>query len=77
MALVRLKLGSLSRPVDPGGERIVEAEDLSDVLRQMRGSYPPDYYTFLVFKNGVKVEEEDERLADGDEVVVIPVFSGG
>jgi len=77
MAQVRVKLGFLSRPNDVRGEKTVEAKNLSEILRLVRDAYPRDFYTFLVFKNGVKVEDEDETLGDGDEVVVIPVFSGG
>lgn len=56
---------------------MIEAKELSEVIHLIRDSYPLDYYTFLIFKNGVKVEDEHERLDDGDEVVVTPVFSGG
>jgi len=77
MAQIRVKLGFLSRLNDAEGEKIVEATNLSEVLRLAREAYPSDFYTFLVFKNGVKVEGEDEVLGDGDEVTVIPVFSGG
>ena len=77
MALIRVKLGFLSRSNEAEGERTVEATNLSEVLRLVRDAYPLDYYTFLVFRNGVKVEDEDEVLGDGDEVMVVPVFSGG
>ena len=77
MAKVNVKLNFLGRSDEMNREKMIEAEELSDVMRLIRDSYPLDYYTFLIFKNGVKVEDEHERLGDGDEVVVTPVFSGG
>ncbi|MDQ1279020.1 MAG: hypothetical protein QG670_280 [Thermoproteota archaeon] len=77
MAKVHVKLNFLGRSDEMNGEKMIEAKELSEVMRLIRDSYPLDYYTFLIFKNGVKVEDEHERLGDGDEVVVTPVFSGG
>lgn len=77
MARVHIKLNFLSRSNEMNEERTIEAEELSEVIHLIRDSYPLDYYTFLIFKNGVKVEDEHERLDDGDDVVVTPVFSGG
>lgn len=77
MAQVHVKLNFLSRSDEMNGEKTIEAKELSEVIHLIRNSYPLDYYTFLTFKNGVKVEDEHEKLGDGDEVVVIPVFSGG
>ena len=52
--------------------KTVEATNLSEVLRLIRDAYPLDYYAFLVFKNGVKVEDEDElvqHVEEGWEIV--------
>lgn len=77
MGKVHIKLNFLSRSNEMNEEKTIEAEELSEVIHLIKDSYPLDYYTFLIFKNGVKVEDEHERLDDGDEVVVTPVFSGG
>ena len=77
MAQVHVKLNFLSRSDDMNGEKTIEAKELSEVIHLIKNSYPLDYYTFLIFKNGIKVEDENEKLGDGDEIVVIPVFSGG
>lgn len=77
MAQVHVKLNFLSQSDEMNGEKTIEAKELSEIIRLIRNSYPLDYYTFLIFKNGVKVEDEHEKLGNGDEVVVIPVFSGG
>jgi len=77
MALIHVKLSFPSQSKDMEREKTVEATDLSKVLRLIRDSYSLDYYTLLVFKNGIKVEDEDEKLVDGDDVMIVPVFSGG
>ena len=77
MAQVHVKLNFLSRSDEMNGEKTIEAKELSEVIHLIKNSYPLDYYTFLIFKNGIKVEDENEKLGDGDEIVVIPVFSGG
>ncbi|MFQ6076979.1 MAG: MoaD/ThiS family protein [Candidatus Bathyarchaeia archaeon] len=76
MVQVRLRLSNLSQSYS-GKEILVEAEAVSELLQKMRGIYPPDNYTFIVIKNGVRVADHAERLDEGDEVVLIPIFSGG
>jgi len=55
MAKVHVKLNFLGRSDEMNGEKMIEAKELSEVIRLVRDSYPLDYYTFLIFKNGVKV----------------------
>ncbi len=77
MAKIHVRLNFIGQSNEMNGEKTIEAKELSDVTRIIRDSYPLDYYTFLIFKNGVKIEDDHARMDDGDEVVVTPVFSGG
>jgi len=58
-------------------EETVNAENITTIIQLLESRYPRDYYRYIIFLNGVKVEDESKSLQDGDEVVVIPVLSGG
>jgi len=58
-------------------EETVDAENIMAIAQILESRYPRDYYRYIIFLNGVKVEDESKILQDGDEVVVIPVLSGG
>ena len=79
MAKVKLKIRVLSQTVDNLKEDTINAENIWEIIQRIESKYPRDYYTFAIFLNGVSVRENDESksLRDGDDVVLIPIFSGG
>ncbi len=77
MAEIKLKIVGLHRTADIQSEDTVKAEKLWEILRRVESRYPRDYYTFSIFVNGVKENDESKNLQDGDEVVLVPIFSGG
>lgn len=52
-------------------------ENISDIIQQIEQMYPQDYYAFNIFLNGKTVDDKSKNLHDGDEVIIIPIMSGG
>jgi molybdopterin converting factor small subunit len=77
VAKIKLKIVGLHQTADIQSEDIVNTEKLWEIIRLVELRYPRDYYTFSIFLNGVKENDESKNLQDGDEVVLVPVFSGG
>ena len=78
MAKVKLTvIGSLQID-DLAIEGIVNVEDISEIIQKIESKYPQDqYFNFNIFLNGIGVIDKSKKLVDGDEVVLIPVMSGG
>ena len=78
MAKVKLTvIGSLQID-DIAIEGIVNVEDISEIIQKIESKYPQDqYFNFNIFLNGIGVIDKSKKLVDGDEVVLIPVMSGG
>ena len=77
MAKIKLRIVGSHQTADVQSEDAVNAEKLWEIIRRVELRYPRDYYTFSIFLNGVKENDESKNLQDGDEVVLVPVFSGG
>jgi molybdopterin converting factor small subunit len=77
MAKIKLKIVGSNQTTNIQSEDTVNAEKLWEIIRRVELTYPRDYYTFSIFLNGVKENDESRSLHDGDEVVLVPVFSGG
>ena len=79
MAKVKLKIRGLSQTVNNLKEDTINVENIWEIIQRIESKYPRDYYTFAIFLNGISVRENDESksLRDGDEVVLVPIFSGG
>jgi molybdopterin converting factor small subunit len=77
MAKIKLKIIGLPQRVETTGEDTIDAENLWDVLLCVESKYPQDYYSLNIFLNGVSVDDKSKSLRDGDDVVIIPIMSGG
>ena len=75
MAKVKLKIRDMSETA----EDTINAENIWEITQHIKSKYPREFYHFAIFLNGVSVRENDESksLCDGDEVVFVPIFSGG
>ncbi|MCJ7769992.1 MoaD/ThiS family protein [Candidatus Bathyarchaeota archaeon] len=78
MAKIKLKiLGSLQR-ADIAKEDTLNVENISEIIQRIESRYPQDYYfTYDIFLNGISVADKSKNLRDGDEVVIVPIMSGG
>lgn len=79
MAKVRLRIVGSLQTIDVGGVETVDVESIVEIIRQIESRYPQDhYFNFNVFLNGISVSDKSQKsLIDGDEVVIVPVMSGG
>ena len=77
MAKIKLKIVGFPEKPDILQESIINAENIQEIIQRIESKYPPDYYSYTIFLNGTSAESESKKLSDGDEVVVIPVISGG
>jgi molybdopterin converting factor small subunit len=77
VATVKLRIAGLPQKADTAKESIVNASNLQEIIRSIEIKYPEGYYTFSIFVNGVGADPKSINLHDGDEVVIVPVMSGG
>ena len=77
MARIILRIVGLPQTADSAKESIINTSNLQEIIRSMETKYPEDYYTFNIFVNGIGVDIKSKDLHDGDEVVIVPVMSGG
>jgi len=77
VAEIKLKIVGFPERAEIAQESTVTADSVSEIIRRVESIYPRDYYAFAVFLNGVSVDDNSRRLCDGDEVVVVPIMSGG
>ena len=76
MAKIKLKIiGSPQIAASTKGDTI-NAKNVLEILQHQRRltNYEYDYSIFL---NGARVDDESQILRDGDEVILIPILSGG
>ena len=77
MAKITLRIIGLPMTQDALEESSIDARNMRDVIRQIEYRYPRDYYTYIILLNGARIEDESLDLREGDQVVVVPVMSGG
>ena len=77
MARIKLKIAGLPEKTDILQESIINAENIQEIIQRIESKYPPDYYSYTIFLNGTNADDKSRKLSDGDEIVVIPIMSGG
>ena len=77
MAEIKLRIAGFPQKADILQESIINAENLREIIQHIESKYPPDYYSFAIFLNGISANGKSKILSDGDEVVVVPIMSGG
>ena len=77
MAEIKLRIAGFPQKADILQESIINAENLRQIIQHIESKYPPDYYSFAIFLNGISADDKSKNLSDGDEVVVVPIMSGG
>jgi molybdopterin converting factor small subunit len=77
VARIKLRIIGLPEKADSAKESVIDASNTQEIIRSIETKYPEGTYTLKVIVNGVGVEAESMDLNDGDEVVIIPIMSGG
>ena len=77
MAKIRLKIMGLPQTGSLLEEDTLNLENTGEIVQRIESRYPRDYYTFAIFLNGAKLDDESKILHDGDEIIIMPVMSGG
>ena len=77
MAKIKLKIVGFPEKPSTLQESTIDADNLQEIIQRIESKYPPDYYSYTIFLNGTSADDKSRRLNDGDEVVVIPIMSGG
>jgi molybdopterin converting factor small subunit len=77
VAEVKLRIVGFPQNSDIPQESIINAESIQEIIQHIESKYPPDYYSFAIFLNGISADSKSKNLSDGDEVVVVPIMSGG
>lgn len=77
MAKVKLRIIGFSEKADILKESIIKARNMQEIIQRIEAKYPPDYYSYTIFLNGINTGSRSKELGDGDEIVVIPIMSGG
>jgi len=77
VAKIKLKIAGFPEKPDILQESIINVKNIQEIIQRIVSKYPPDYYSYTIFLNGTSAESKSKKLSDGDEVVVIPIMSGG
>jgi molybdopterin converting factor small subunit len=77
MAKIKLKIVGFPQKADTAKESIINANSTQEIIQSIETKYPEGHYTFNIFVNGVSVDTKPKELHDGDEVIIVPVMSGG
>jgi len=77
MAKIKLQVKGSPQTQDSLEEDTVEVGNIAEIIQLLESRYPRDYYRYIIFLNGVKIDDESKSLQDGDQVVVTPILSGG
>ena len=77
MAEIKLRIVGFPQRADTLQENVINAENLGEIVQHVESRYPPDYYSFAIFLNGTSADDKSRNLCDGDEVVIVPIMSGG
>lgn len=77
--MVKIKLRIVGLPLKAGdtGEDSLDVENLKEIIQSLESKYPSEHYSLSIFLNGISVDDLSKSLSDGDEVVIVPVMSGG
>ena len=67
----------LSERADISKEDTIDVENIREIIQRLELEYPQDYYSYNIFVNGITLDEKSRNLRDGDEVVIVPILSGG
>lgn len=76
MVQIKLRIGGSPEVADLLEGDIVNTDRLSEIVRHQKllDNYAYDY---LIFINGVSVDDDSKSLHDGDEVLLVPIAVGG
>lgn len=77
MARISLRIIGLPKGSEGSEETSIVVDDILGIIQRIEYAYPRDYYRYIIFVNGIRLEEESIVLKDGDKVVVTPVMTGG
>jgi molybdopterin converting factor small subunit len=77
VARIKLKIVGLPQEAYTAKESVINANSTLEIIQSIETRYPEGVYTFNIFVNGVSVDSKPKELHDGDEVIVVPVISGG
>lgn len=77
MASISLRIIGLPKGSEGSEETSIVVDDILGIIQRIEYAYPRDYYRYIIFVNGIRLEEESIVLKDGDKVVVTPVMTGG
>jgi len=77
VARIKLRILGLPQTPETSQESTINAENIQDIVKHVEQKYPPDYYSFTIFLNGINTDNKSKNLRDGDEVVIVPAMSGG
>lgn len=77
MAKIKLKVIGLPQSAEVTKEDTMNVENIWGIIQRIESKYPSDYYTLNIFLNGISVNDKLKNLHDGDEVVIVPIMSGG
>jgi molybdopterin converting factor small subunit len=77
VARIKLRIIGLLQKADTAEESIIDASNTQEIIRRLETKYPEGYYILKIIVNGVGVDAKSMDLNDGDEVVIVPILSGG
>jgi molybdopterin converting factor small subunit len=77
VARIKLRIVCLPQKADTAKESMIDANNTQEIIRSIETKYPEGYYTLKIFVNGMNVDTKSMDLNDGDEVVIVPIMSGG
>jgi molybdopterin converting factor small subunit len=77
MARIKLRIVGLPQKPDTAKESMIDANNTQEIIRSIETKYPEGYYTLKIFVNGMRVDSKSMDLNEGDEVVIVPIMSGG
>jgi ATP sulfurylase len=76
MARVKLKVVGSPKVARLLEGDMINAENISEIVRRQRllDNYE---YAYLIILNGTNTNDELKSLHDGDEVILVPIATGG
>ena len=77
MARIKLRIVGLPQKEDTAKESMIDANNTQEIIRSIETKYPEGYYTLKIFVNGMSVDTKSMDLNDGDDVIIVPIMSGG
>ena len=77
MARIKLRIVGLPQKADAAKESVIDASNTQEIIRSIETKYPEGYYTLKILVNGIGLDTNSRDLNDGDEVVIVPIMSGG